>query len=221
MLRICLCSAAGVLVAAGQQPWNGRKPAEWTEADARRILTDSPWAKPTPAEFSKSSGSYRRGASLGLGGISISGAGMGGRRSGRAGAPPEGEFRQPPKLTLRWESALPVQEAELKARHANAPSVDENSYTLAVVGIPEAMVSDNSHTKPQGELKREGKKTIKASDIQVLTLDEGNIVLFLFPRSKEVSKADGRIMFEGRFGPLEFKQTFELDQMVYNGKLEL
>ena len=43
----------------------------------------------------------------------------------------------PRPFNLRWESALPIREAELKARETNAPAVDEDHYAIAVYGIPE------------------------------------------------------------------------------------
>jgi len=127
---------------------------------------------------------------------------------------------------VRWESALPVQEAELKSRDANAPSVDEGHYAIAVLGLPTRMVGSDPQDsarrpKPQAELKRNGKKAIRPSDVRVLSRDDGPVVLFLFPRSKEITLADEQIEFGARIGPLELKQTFELTEMKYAGKLEL
>jgi hypothetical protein len=47
---------------------------------------------------------------------------------------------EPPKLTLRWESAMPVRTAELKVHDNDAPDVDESHYAIAVYGIPDRMI---------------------------------------------------------------------------------
>ncbi len=75
--------------------------------------------------------------------------------------------------------------------------------------------------KHQAELKRDGKKSIRSSDARVLPRDEGPIVLFLFPRSKEITRDDKRIEFEAQVAAFEIKQSFDLIDMTYAGKLEL
>src|SRR6266536_5640887 len=46
----CLLLAAGGF-------WKSKKPAEWTEADARKILSQSPWAKRTRVRMAVSTAS--------------------------------------------------------------------------------------------------------------------------------------------------------------------
>lgn len=48
--------------------------------------------------------------------------------------------KSPMTLTVRWESALPVQAVELKARNVNTPSMDDDHYAIAVYGIPSRTV---------------------------------------------------------------------------------
>src|SRR5689334_13513688 len=48
MLRnrsVCLVGIATALFATGGQPWKEKPASDWTDADAREVLTDSPWAK--------------------------------------------------------------------------------------------------------------------------------------------------------------------------------
>src|SRR5207248_4895745 len=85
--------------------------------------------------------------------------GSGGGRQGR----PDGQAQTPPTLTVRWESALPIREAELKARDTGA----EGHYAIAVYGVPRR-VADNSKTftaasKHEAVLKRAGKKDMNRS----------------------------------------------------------
>ena len=150
--------------------------------------------------------------------------GMGGGREGRDG--PNGGANggrggqstgTPPNLTVRWESALPVQEALLKTRDTGSPSVDEGHYAITVIGVPNRMTQG----KPQAELKIDGKKGIKSSDAKVIPRDEGNIIVFLFSRSHEITRSNKEVEFDAHIGPLEVNRSFQLDEMVYEGKREL
>jgi hypothetical protein len=129
-------------------------------------------------------------------------------------------------LTVRWESALPVQEAELKAHTVNAPTLDEGHYAIVVLGLPARMASGDpkvsqDRLRPLAELKRDGKKTVRSSDARILSTDDGPIVVFLFPRSQEISLKDSRVEFGAHIGRLELKQDFAPSEMTYAGKLEL
>ncbi len=114
----CLFSALAVLAAAQQPAWKDKPAAEWTRAEAREILTDSPWARLTVAKLnaSRDGGSPRAGS----GGGGRIGVGTGHRRSGGIGqypgpVPRTGPVprqapapRKPPELLARWETAEPV-----------------------------------------------------------------------------------------------------------------
>lgn len=239
------------LMAAGET-WKDKQIAQWTDDDARQVMTDSPWAKPATVAVDPQSGQHGgHGGGMGRGvGIGLPGmGGMGGHRGGMGypggtGYPggggtgyPDGtgypggstggqggDRRYPnkaPDLTVRWESALPVQQAELKLRNTDAPSIDEGHYAVVVSGVPSRFASPDSRAKAKAELKREGQKAIKASDVKVLPRDDGNLVVFLFPRSKEITAQDGQVDFEAALGGLTVKQTFVLSQMTWEGKLEL
>jgi hypothetical protein len=156
----------------------------------------------------------------------MGGPDMGGGRGTGQTYPDEGsgggsERRTPPTLTVRWASALPVQEAELKAHESGGPYGDDSHYAITVLGFPSRMADAGDRLKPKGELKIEGKKTIKASDVKVLSRENGPIVVFLFPRSKEISPKDKQVEFGATVGSMEFKQVFALSEMTYEGKLEI
>ena len=83
--RMFLISVSvGALVAAdSDQPWKDRKAAQWSDEDAKLILSESPWSKQvTPIVNPESSGF--RGLSPGQGGGGYPGGG-GGRRGGGGG----------------------------------------------------------------------------------------------------------------------------------------
>ena len=239
-----------ILAAAEEPAWKANQVPEWTQDAAQQILNDSPWVKsvtPTTGRASDdgNSGYGRRGGGFG-GGIPGIG-GIGGRRGGYGypgggggypggggGYPGGGRRRdddtanssQPPTLKVRWESAMPIREAELKTRDTNSPTVDENHYAIAVYGIPSRMANGDPQKladqyKKEASLKRDGKKDIKPSEVQVLEREEGPVVVYLFPRSKEITTQDRRIEFDAKLGRLELSSSFFSEDMKFQNKLEL
>ena len=190
-----------------------------------------------------------RGGGINIGGVGIGIPGIGGRGGGGypgggGGGYPGGsrtggnypsstggddgrsEPVTPPKLTLRWESALPVREAELRARDVDAPTVDENHYAIAVLGVPRNMIKADTRAmeadlKKQAVLKRDDKKDFKPSSVQILQRDDGPVIVFFFSRSTEITPSDRRVEFEAQIGRLKFSEPFYLEDMVYDGKLAL
>jgi hypothetical protein len=130
-----------------------------------------------------------------------------------------------PALTLRWVSALPMSSAQLIAHELNAPAVDEDHYAIAVYGVPSRMIHGDPNNlgaelKNRAAIKREGKKDMKPSSVEVLMHDEGPVILYLFPRSNEITRKD-KVEFDAEVGQLKFTQDFLPDEMVYQDKLEL
>jgi hypothetical protein len=233
---------SGALLAAEGQAWKDKPVGEWSEDDTKQILSDSPWAKSVQPEIDRTNNAGRsrrgmgRGGGIGIGGIGIGlpGGGMG--RRGGMGYPgggnpnPNGgsgtDQPQAPPLKLRWESALPIREAELKARETNAPAVDEGHYAVAVYGVPDRMLNQDEKTlsgtlKKEAVIKRDGKKDLKPSSVEVLRREDGNVLLYLFPRSTEISKNDKHLEFNAKIVRLKLSQPFDVEQMNYRGKLEL
>lgn len=192
----------------------------------------------------RSGGGMGRGGGIGLGGIGIGLPGMGGGRRGGMGGPGGGggypgggrrggtddgagtDYNQPAPLKLRWESAFPVRAAELKARDTSAPTLDADHYAIAVYGVPSRMASGDSRSlanqlKKQATIKRDGKKNLKPSSVEVLQREDGPVIVYLFPRSHEITRQDKRIEFDAQIGRLQLAQSFYVDDMNYQGKLEL
>ncbi|MGA2040039.1 MAG: hypothetical protein ABSH42_12250 [Bryobacteraceae bacterium] len=229
---IVLAIAGGAAMAADSQPWKDKQIAEWTVEEARQVLTESPWAKtvtPSP-DGSGRLGQSRAGMGapgLGIGGIGLGLPGMGrrggmGRGSNDAGSTDSGQM---PALTLRWISALPMSSALLITHEPNAPSVDEDHYAIAVYGVPSGIVHgdpDNlgAELKNRAAIKREGKKDMKPSSVEVLLRDDGPVIIYLFPRTNEITRKD-KVEFDAEIGRLKFAQDFFPDEMIYQGKLEL
>lgn len=250
--RLSLLPISVALVFAADESWKVKQIAEWNDDDARQVLSDSPWVKTVKPTIDRSAnnGQRRSGGGMGrgggMGGVGIGLPGMGGRRGGMGwpggggggGGYPGGGRRggtddatgtdsnQPPSLKLRWESALPVREAELKARDTSAPTLDADHYAIAVYGVPSRMAGGDSQDlanklKKQAAIKRDGKKDVKPSSVQVLQREDGPVIVYLFPRSKEITRQDKRIEFGAQIGRLQFTESFYVDEMNYQGKLEL
>lgn len=206
------------------EAWKTKRAADWTDAETRQVLTDSPWAAMVTPSIKKEaphqSGNH---------GIGIGVPGMGRRRSGEQTQNPAettNSSDSPQPLNVRWESALPIREAELKARETNAPDVDENHYAIAVYGIPTRLAKPDAqslgeHLKGQATIKRDGQKEIKPSGVQVIQRDGDLVIVFLFPRTHEITAKDSRVEFDAQIGLYQITQSFHVDEMIYQGKTEL
>ena len=233
---------AAVLSATGGQPWKDKAPSDWTDDDAREILSDSPWAKTVHPYMENSNNGQRPRRSSGPGvGIGVPGIGIGvpggmGRYPGGGypggsypGGPNGGgnpDYEAPPVLKVRWESAQPIREAELKIHETNAPSVDESHYAIAVYGVPDRMLNADAKAlgdrlKKQASLKLDGNRDLKPSAVEILRREDGPVVVYLFPRTTEITQKDKRIEFTAKIQRLQSTQPFYVDDMAYRGKLEL
>jgi hypothetical protein len=129
-------------------------------------------------------------------------------------------------LKLRWESALPVRIAELKAHEADPPTLEGAGYRIAVYGIPghEFKGDPTELGKPLKNLavlKRTSKKDVRPVSAEVFQLEDGVAVVYLFPVSAEISARDGQVRFEAQIGRIVVGRTFDLNAMEFMGKLEL
>lgn len=230
-------------LAAADQAWKAKQFPDWTEDDAKEVMTDSPWAKKvTPTlvkvacqDSERQPGTNRRRGGLGLGGPGtglpgVDRLGQGSNQSGSARSdeasksPAPGAIQLPP-LTLRWESGLPLQEAELKAHDSGVPLLNDH-YAIAVFGIPRTILMDDSKKtaaalRKQASLKPDGKKLLKPSSVEILLRKDGPVVVYLFPKSDEITWRDHHIEFSAQMAKLKFAQSFSIDDMVFHGKLEL
>lgn len=214
--RMALLVLSAIMLAGTDQEWKNKQFPEWTEDDAKELLKDSPWVKTVAATLVKPSGKD--------GHVSSPIRRKKHREKSDTTAPANAK---PPMLTLRWESALPVREAERKARDVTAPKLDDDDhYAIAVYGIPRAMLKDDSKIvsndlKRQAVLKRESKKDTKPSSVEILLRDDGPVVLYLFPKSAAFDWRDHKIEFDAQMPGLKLTQAFSFDDMTFHGKLEL
>jgi hypothetical protein len=133
---------------------------------------------------------------------------------------------QPLSLRLCWESALPVRLAELKAHIIEPPTLEGDGYQIAVYGIPGPSFKGDPRKlgdplKETAALKREGKKDVKPTRVEVFQRQDGLAVVYLFPLSAEISLKDGQVQFEALIGRISVAHTYTLKEMQFLGRLEL
>jgi hypothetical protein len=228
--------AVVVALAAADPSWKSRASSSWTEDDARQILNDSPWAKTVRARVARlqTEDERREGGNMGQArGVGYDGIERQKNLSKLPTSLPDlfkidntARPDQSVTLLLRWESALPVRVAELKSHVVEPPTLEDDGYSLAVYGVPGRSFKGDPKSlgdplKQQAFLKREGKKDVKPSSVEVFQLGDGLVIVYLFPLSAEISRRDGRIEFEARIGRVGIVQSFNLEEMQFQGRLEL
>jgi len=210
------------------QSWKDKPVSQWDTEDAKQVLTDSPWVKQlTPQNVRDLSPDERRaggdmqagiGKGVGLAGLGI----LGPRREAEAIA--RAHYKPAPDaVVVRWESAQPVRAAEQKVGETGVPTLDSEHYAIVVYDIltPERWNLANE-LKGIAYLKRDAAKTLKPSKVEILRQPDGKAtVVYLFPRSKEIGKKDGRLEFVAQIGRLFVSQFFYTWQMQIDGQLEL
>lgn len=218
------------LLIAADPAWMTKPMSQWDEEDAKQVLSHSPWVKyAKPARLSELTEDQRReGGQMGGGkGVGLQGIGGGGvlapaRNPQAAKAKTRDVY--PAALQVRWESAFPVRVAELKAKEIGAPDWDGDFYVIAVYDVPGVNSNSNevSILKRAGVLKRDGQKDIKPARVDVLERANGlAMVVYLFPRSDEISKDDKRVRFAAQIARLYLERDFDTGEMEFQGKLQL
>ena len=236
MRTLFLALSAAVWLTAADPAWRAKPISQWTEQDANQILTQSPWAREIRAGVARRESEDE-----------LRNAGQMGQRKGVGyeGVDPKESLPRGPKnvftpdnshsarsqnqsmmLRIRWESALPMRAAELKAREVDPPTLEGDGYKIAVYGLPGGYFKGDPKRlgdplKKDAALKREGKADVKPSSVEVFVRADGIAVVYLFPLSAELTKKDMQVVFEAHIGRITVSQAFELAEMEYLGKLEL
>jgi hypothetical protein len=219
---------------APKESWRDKPIASWTDLDADQILEKSPWAKMTVAGIARrqTEDERRQGGNMGQ----PTGVGYDGIDDKRVRPVlPQNVFLPSPttpsktpiiRLLVRWESALPIRVAEIKHGEAQPPTLSDEGYLIAVYGVPASYANGDPISlakffKESAFLKREGKKDVKPLSVEAFELEHSVVVVYRFPLSAEISKKDGDVQFIALIGRLQVSQTFNVDEMQFQGKLEL
>jgi hypothetical protein len=212
---------------AGEEPaWKSKPMAQWNKDDARLLLADSPWVKHViPQRLRDLSPDERRNGGnmeTGIGkGVGLAGIGLLGSRKQAEALKRANDRPQPDAVVVRWESA-PVHVAELMAGEP-APAVNDAFYGVVVYGIPLANRWNLANElKSVACLKRSGKKDLKPSRVEIVRRDDGLArVVYLFPRSVEITRRDRSVEFVAQLDRLFLAQFFFVEEMSLQGKIEL
>ena len=228
-LKTVLLLAGVLLLSAADSSWRSKTIDQWDAEDAKQILIDSPWVKyATPERVRDMSPSERReggdwdeniGKGVGLAGIGLYGPRRAAEAIARAHVAPEYK-----PVQVRWESALPTRAAEQKIGETDIPTLDGDGYAIAVYGIPLPSRRNLAHElKGLATLRRYKKKDARPSRVQILRqeADDTATIVYYFPRSIEIAKADGGIYFVAQIGRLVVSQYFYTDEMFFQNELQV
>jgi hypothetical protein len=234
---LCVIVAAGHLSAV-DPVWKNKAEDRWTEEDAKQVLANSPWARQVSAVVTRrlTEDQLREAGQMGqprtVGNVGVDPKGSGPKVSPNVFTGPGGDDRgarslsQSIILKLRWESALPIRLAELKSHEVEPPTLQGDGYSIAVYGIPGGDFKGDpaklgEPLKSLAALKREGKKDVRPTAVDVFLRESGVVIVYMFPLSAEITRNDRRIQFEAQIGRIVFSQDFDLGEMEFAGKLEL
>jgi hypothetical protein len=224
--------------------WQTKPYTDWTDKEAQKIETSSPWAKQVPVALggggsAGSAGKGHRGGST----SEIDGGGTGGNMGG-GGAGKNGGMQDADgigsggasmTLTVSWRTALAVRQAVAKqkfgaeaATSADAKKLVEDEqkvYAVMVGGLPGRSVRGNDKMKEtllqNTSLIVKGRDPIQATDVQTGGNEQRAVLVFLFPKTAPLTLDDKDVEFSTKLGTIVVRQKFHLKDMVFNGKLDL
>jgi hypothetical protein len=217
-----------VFVVAADSSWKTKAASEWSEEDARQVLQASPWSQTVRAAVLPELTACQRQAGGASGGgyqslKTVNGSTLTGLLRGSqqlAKAPPPAA----PMLNVRWESALPVRAAEMKAREIGAPDWEGDYYVIAIYSVPGLGTNRKGLAGELGRaalLRSGAKKDLRPARVVVQTEPDGSArLLYLFPRI-EFGTDDNCIEFVAQFTRLSVAANFYVADMKLQNKTEL
>ena len=230
MRKVCLfLTVASLVAAAADNPaasWRKKPIAEWSEEDAKQVLTDSPWIKiahlenlpDLPQAARREGGDWDAGVGKGVG---IAGTGILGPT--RAREAHERAHHKPDQgsVLVRWESAVPVHAAEVKLGDMDGPRWQTKYYAIAVFDVPVPAHWRSEELKGIAFLKGFQNKDFKPSRVEVLRHEDNEVdVVYYFSRSQELTRKDVTVVFQAQIGRVVVSQPFTIDEMQFEGNPE-
>ena len=219
------CSLAGMTLAAvsslrAEDFWVSKPPEQWTPAEIRQMVTDSPWSKRASVR----------------------------RRSGAAGGDTEGIVVRWDSATpvskacaqggmerhlfscvskLLYLSGLADKFEQLRSQFyvvglSNYPKPPRQA------GAPEHSDAGNAvleklsgRIQESTFLRRKGRSPSKPANVISLPAGQSLLVILFFDRTEAISASDGEVSLELAEGGIELETTFPLQKMFYLGNLSL
>jgi hypothetical protein len=116
--------------------------------------------------------------------------------------------------------------AELKGGTFEPPTLEGDGYKVAVYGIPTANVKGDPKVlgeplKDNAFLRREGKNDVKPISVEVFQQEDSMVAVYLFPFSAEINKKDTFVEFGALIGRISVVESFNVQLMQFEGKLDL
>jgi hypothetical protein len=227
--RSCLLATTLVMLLAGEDPsWKNKPIPQWSEQDAKLLLTDSPWVKKVQLDQVRNLSKYERrdggnweagiGPTVGFGGIGLLGPTRAAMAIARAHVRPDLGT-----VMVRWESANPVRAAELKAGETEIPKKWMGDYYAIAVYDVVPPFHFNLARELQGDafLSRDKKKDLRPERVEILYHGDGSMTaVYLFSRSAEITKKDRNVRFVAQIGRLWIAQFFFPEEMEFAGNPE-
>jgi hypothetical protein len=243
-LPIIVVLTLGLCIAFAGDFWKSKKYSTWSDEETKKMLEDSPWARQAPVKYIFTGGPGMGGGGRGGMGGGMPPGGMGGGMGGGGGeggggfgplGPPKPQA-QTPKVTLRWQSAIPIKQAIARARYkdtvetseeaAKSLAREETQYILGIIGIMGAPNSLKTDVLKAGATLKIGElPPVQALD--VLTDRQGMMtnIYVAFPKSQPgahvISESDKSLEFELKTPNVEVKAKFSIKDMMYQDKLAI
>lgn len=201
----------GVLLAADF--WQTKKPSEWTEKEARKLIEGSPWVKETTPKMTDAGMSSRgeggggrggggRGGGGGGGGMGAGGGGMG---AGGGGGPMSGPAGgQMPQVRVTFETAMPVAEAKGRIEIQDGfKGVREEYVVISVSGMRMmggmgsrggGAQGKSKSEPPTPESRKEQQEEMQARLLQLTTLKVKDDKVFQPAEARIQQTVNGQVM---------------------------
>jgi hypothetical protein len=225
--------------------WESKPFTDWSDKELRRVETNSPWARQTNTLMTNARPNLPPADSPVSGLPNAEGPLSRDPNVGRVGSPgagpaiiaPDSPFEQGLPVMIRWQTALPLRQAQMRAKYgkeaATAPAArkfleqDPTLYVISIAGIPGSLVTlgggDNSRHSIQDQttLTARGKPALHPQAVEFVPSGDNMDVLLAFPKTFPFTLADQEIDLASHIGTADVKYRFRLKDMVVRGKLEL
>ena len=183
--------------------WEAKPPPEWTADEVRRMLTDSPWARTAVVRDAGVAHPY-------------GGAQQWGRVPKKT---------KPWNVTVRWDSAAPIQAAT-----QSAGEEFERYYVIGLVGdtrVTGQLVNDRQLAEKLQILR--GSTTLEPANANVLqpekvkevSHESQRALRFYFPRRRLITLDAQHLYFATTIGRFDVMAKFDVQDMLYRGQLAL
>lgn len=220
---------AALLTATAYNPsWKDAPIPQWSEEDSKQLLADSPWAKNVHLDQVRNlslferrdGGDWEAGISSGIGMATL---GLFADWREIEAFEHAYAVANLGTVMVRWESASPVRAAEARVGETAVPGWMSDYYAIAVHDVrPPFRWNLANQLKGVAFLKRDKNKELKPARVVVLPNANGLATLvYLFPRSAEITKKDRKLEFVAQIGRLFVSVNFVPEEMRLDGELQL